>query len=195
MRVASLFREWDCVGALLGRSAQIVCPLLEQTRVRQYPPAVTAIKISALPPGSDTHLQIRRAHRSAATWVDVIETGIIIQKYRHQGKTAEFSVKVTLKLDRWSWKTIGRAPLLSHLKLWASIGSHIWINILFGPLCVTLTFRLWPWPFAWTSLLPKVIIPWNLMVILWQNHCECVMDRDRQTNVWTGLFIKLLGRS
>ena len=59
------WREWDCV--LLVRSAAD----REHTRVRQYPPAVTAIKISALLPGAI--LQIRRAPRSAATWVDVID--------------------------------------------------------------------------------------------------------------------------
>ena len=33
-------------------SPQVVWPPREQKRVRQYPPAVTAIKISALPPGA-----------------------------------------------------------------------------------------------------------------------------------------------
>ena len=37
-----------CLAAL----RQIVWPLREHTRVRQYPPAVTAIKISALLPGA-----------------------------------------------------------------------------------------------------------------------------------------------
>ena len=45
---------------------------------------------------------------------------------------------------------------------------------------MTLTLHLWPWPFAWTSLLPKVIIPGKLMMILRENHCERVMDRDRE---------------
>ena len=56
----------------LAAPRQIAWPLREHTRVRQYTPAVTTIKISALLSVSDNHLQIRRAPRSAATWVDVI---------------------------------------------------------------------------------------------------------------------------
>ena len=44
------WREWGCVG--LAAPRQIVWPLREQTQVRKYPPAVTAIKISALLPGA-----------------------------------------------------------------------------------------------------------------------------------------------
>ena len=67
------WREWDCVGALLGCSAA--------DRVAATP-AHTSQGVSASchcnqnfcpPSGSDTHLQIRRAPRSAATWVDVIQ--------------------------------------------------------------------------------------------------------------------------
>ena len=37
---------------------------------------------------------------------------------------------------------------------------------------VTLTFDLWPWPFARTSLLSLVITPENFMMIQWQEHSE-----------------------
>ena len=37
---------------------------------------------------------------------------------------------------------------------------------------VTLTVDLWPWPFAWTSLLSLVKTPENFMMIWWQEHCE-----------------------
>ena len=37
---------------------------------------------------------------------------------------------------------------------------------------VTLTFDLWPWCFAWTSLLSIIITPKNFMMIRWQEHCE-----------------------
>ena len=54
---------------------------------------------------------------------------------------------------------------------------------------VTLTFDLWPWPFAWTSLLSLVITPENFMMIWWWEHGEKgVTDRrtdgqtDRQTD-------------
>ena len=48
---------------------------------------------------------------------------------------------------------------------------------------VTLTFDLWPWPLAWTSLLSMVITPENFM-IRWQEHSKKVwqVDTGRQTD-------------
>ena len=37
---------------------------------------------------------------------------------------------------------------------------------------VTLTFDLWPWPFAWTLLWSLVITPENFMMIRWWEHSE-----------------------
>ena len=37
---------------------------------------------------------------------------------------------------------------------------------------VTLTFDLWPWPFAWTSLLSLVITPENFMMTGWWKHSQ-----------------------
>ena len=88
-----------------------------------------------------------------------------------------------------------RAPLLSNIKLCALFHHHMWIQT--GVLVrkqlswvltsVTLTFDLWPWPFAWTSLLSLVITPENFMMIRWWEHSEKgVTDRqtDRRTD-WT----------
>ena len=53
---------------------------------------------------------------------------------------------------------------------------------------MTLTFDLWPWPFAWTSLLSLVITPANFMMIRWWEHGEKgVTDgqTDRQTDLYT----------
>ena len=50
---------------------------------------------------------------------------------------------------------------------------------------VTLTIDLWPWPFAWTSLLSMVLTPDNFMMIRWWKHSEKgVTDRptDRRTD-------------
>ena len=50
---------------------------------------------------------------------------------------------------------------------------------------VTLTFDLWPWPFAWTSLLSLVTTLENFMMIWWGEHSQKgVTDRrtDRQTD-------------
>ena len=50
-----------------------------------------------------------------------------------------------------------------------------------------LTFDLWPWLFAWTSLLSMVITPENRMVMRWGEHGEKVVmggRTDKQTD-WT----------
>ena len=97
-------------------------------------------------------------------------------------------------LEIW-WMTLknNRAPLLSTIKLYASFYHHMWIQIgvtvrkrlNWVMTSVTLTFDLWPWPFAWTSLLSLVITPENFVAIRWQEHSEKgVTDRqtDRQTD-------------
>ena len=73
-----------------------------------------------------------------------------------------------------------RAPLLSIIKLYASFHCHMWIQtgvrvrkrLSWVLTSVTLTFDLWPWPFAWTSLLTMVITPENFMMIRWWEHGE-----------------------
>ena len=86
-----------------------------------------------------------------------------------------------------------RAPLLSIIKLYASSHHHMWIQtgvtvrkrLSWVVTSVTLTFDLWPWPFAWTSLLSLVITPENFMMIGWWEHSQKgVTDRrtDRQTD-------------
>ena len=86
-----------------------------------------------------------------------------------------------------------RAPLLCCFQLCAWFHCHMWIQtgvrvrkrLSWVVTSVTLTFDLWPWPFAWTSLLTMVITPENLMMIRWWEHGEKgVTDRrtDRQTD-------------
>ena len=73
-----------------------------------------------------------------------------------------------------------RAPLLSIIKLYASFHHHMWIHtrvtvrkrLSWVLTSVTLTFDLWPSPFAWTSLLSLVITPENFMMIRWWEHGE-----------------------
>ena len=88
-----------------------------------------------------------------------------------------------------------RAPLLSIIKLYASFHHHMWIQtgvtvrkrLSWVLTSVTLTFDIWLWPFAWTSLLSLVITPENFMMIRWWEHGEKgVTDgrTDRQTD-WT----------
>ena len=85
-----------------------------------------------------------------------------------------------------------RAPLLCCFQLCAWCHCHMWIQtgvrvrkrLSWVLTSVTLTFDLWPWPFAWTSLLTMVITPENFMMIRWWEHGEKRCDRrtDRQTD-------------
>ena len=103
-----------------------------------------------------------------------------------------FFVSCDLDIWRMTLKN-NRAPLLCYFKLCTSFRSHMWIQtgvtvrkwqnwVLTS---VTLTFDLWPWPFALTSLLSMAITPENFMMVRWQEHSEKgVTDRqtDRQTD-------------
>ena len=83
-----------------------------------------------------------------------------------------------------------RAPPLSNIKLYASFHRNMWIQtgvtvrkLLKGVMTsVTLTFELWPWPFAWTSLPPLVITPEHFMMIRWWEHCRKVWRTDGRTD-------------
>ena len=82
-----------------------------------------------------------------------------------------------------------RAPLLSIIKLYASFQHHMWIQtrvtvrkrLSWVLTSVTLTFDLWPWPFARTSLLSLVITPESFMMIWWWEHGEKGVT-DRRTD-------------
>ena len=82
-----------------------------------------------------------------------------------------------------------RAPLLSIIKLCASFHHHMWIQtgvtvrkrLSWVVTSVTLTFDLWPWPFAWTLPWSLVINPENYMIIRWWEHSQKGVT-DRQTD-------------
>ena len=73
-----------------------------------------------------------------------------------------------------------RAPLLSNIKLYVSFHHHMWVQtgvkvrkrLSWVVTSVTLTFDLWPWPFAWTLPWSVVIIPENFMMIRWWEHSQ-----------------------
>ena len=107
-------------------------------------------------------------------------------KLELQFGNAQFGSKSTIffepcDLGIW-WMTLknNRAPLLSTIKLYASFYHHMWIQtgvtvrtrLSWVMTPVTLTFDLWPWPFAWTSLLSLVITPENFVAIRWEEHSE-----------------------
>ena len=108
------------------------------------------------------------------------------------GQIRRFLEPCDLEIWRMTLKN-NRAPLLSIIKLYASSHHHMWIQTgvtvrkrwSWVVTSVTLTFDLWPWPFAWTSLLSLVITPENFMMIGWWEHSQKgVTDRrtDRQTD-------------
>ena len=95
------------------------------------------------------------------------------------GQIRRFLEPCDLEIWRMTLKN-NRAPFLSIIKLYASFHHHMWIQTgvtvrkrLSGVVTsVTLTFDLWPWPFAWTSLLSLVITPENFMMIRWWEHSQ-----------------------
>ena len=88
-----------------------------------------------------------------------------------------------------------RAPLLSNIKLYESFHRNMWIQTgvtvwkrLNGVMTfVTLTFDLWPWPFAWTFLLSLVITPENFMMIQWWEHSQKGVTEGRLWRIWSQL--------
>ena len=100
---------------------------------------------------------------------------------------SQFFESCDLEIWRITLKN-NRAPLLSNTNLYASFHHHLWIQtgvtvrkwLSWVVTSVTLTFDLWPWPFACTSLLSLVI-----------------RQADRRTGGRTAgqPFIELLGRS
>ena len=108
------------------------------------------------------------------------------------GQIRWFLEPCDLEIWRMTLKN-NRAPILGIIKLYASFHHHMWIQtgvtvrkrLSWVVTSVTLTFDLWPWPFAWTSLLSLVITPENFMMIRWWEHSQKgVTDRrtDRQTD-------------
>ena len=95
------------------------------------------------------------------------------------GHIRRFLEPCDLEIWRMTLKN-NRAPLLSIIKLSASFHHHMWIQtgvtvrkrLSWVVTSVTLTFDLWPWPFARTSLLSLVITPENFMMIPWWEHSQ-----------------------
>ena len=101
-----------------------------------------------------------------------IQTGVTVRKRPIWIKFDDFEIwRMTLKNNT--------APLLGIIKLYASFHHHMWIQagvtvpkrLSWVVTSVTLTFDLWPWPFAWT-------LRW------WEHSPKGVRDRwtDGQTD-------------
>ena len=104
------------------------------------------------------------------------------------GQIRRFLEPCNLEIWRMTLK-INRAPLLSNIKPYASFHHHMSIQagvtvrkrLSWVVTSVTLTFDLWPWPFAWTLLWSLVITPDNFMMIRWWEHSQKGVT-DRQTD-------------
>ena len=114
------------------------------------------------------------------------------------GQIRRFLEPCDLVIWRMTLKN-NRAPLLSNIQLYASFYHHMWIQtgvtvwkrLSWVVTSVTLTFDLWPWPFAWTLHWSLVIIPENFMMIwLWEHGQKGVTDRqmDRRTDGQTSVL-------
>ena len=108
-----------------------------------------------------------------------IQTGVKSPETPNLGQIWCFLEPCDLEIWRMTLKN-NRALLLSIIKLYASFHHHMWIQtgvtvrkrLSWVLTSVTLTFDLWPWPFAWASLLSLVITPENCMMIRWWEHGE-----------------------
>ena len=106
--------------------------------------------------------------------------------------------RMTLKNDT--------VPLLINVELYASFHHHMCIqtgvtvrkHLSWVVTSVTLTFNLWPWPFARTLPWSLLITPENVMMIRWWEHNQKGVTggrTDRRTDGQKIPFIELLGRS
>ena len=102
------------------------------------------------------------------------------------GQMRRFLEPCDLEIWRMTLKN-NRAPLLSiikpnawfHHQMLIQIGVTVRKRSSWVVTSVTLTFDLWPWHFAWTSLLSLVITPENVVMIRWWEHSQkCVTDRQ-----------------
>ena len=109
------------------------------------------------------------------------------------GEIRRFLEPCDLEIWRMTLKN-NRAPLLSIIKLYASF-HHMWIQtgvtvqkrLSWVVTYVTLTFDLWPWPFAWTLLLSLVITPENFMMIRWWEHSQKGVTDGHLWRIWSQL--------
>ena len=107
------------------------------------------------------------------------------------GQIQRFLEPCDLGIWRMTLKKNNRAPILSIIKLYASFHHHMWIQIgvtvrkrlSWVVTQVTLTFDLWPWPFAWILTWSLVITSEKFMMIRWCQKGVTDRQTDRQTYI------------
>ena len=100
------------------------------------------------------------------------------------GQIRQFLEPCDLEIWRMTLKNIWAPSLCCfqlcawfHCHMWIQTGVRVWKRLSWVLTSVTLTFNLWPLPFAWTSLLSMVITPENFMMIRrWEHGEKCVTD-------------------
>ena len=116
-----------------------------------------------------------------------------------QSGNAQSGSNSTLFRAAWPWnltddlKKQKRTSPKHHKAICIISSSYVNSNRSHSPETVKLGYELcdldiWPWPFAWTSLLSLVITPENFMMKRWWKHSQKgVTDRrtDRQTDIQT----------
>ena len=103
-----------------------------------------------------------------------IQTGVTVRKRLMWVKICYFLSPVTLKFDRWPWKTIrnlfyAASNYVHHFVAFCEFKLEFMVRPKLGQ---NLLWPLWSWPFAWTSCLSMVITPENFMMTRWLEHCE-----------------------
>ena len=84
-----------------------------------------------------------------------IQTGVTVRKRPNLGQIRQLLAPCDLEVWRMILKN-NRAPLVRNIKLYVSFHHHMWIQtgvtvrkrLSWVVTSVTLTFDLWPWPFA-----------------------------------------------
>ena len=94
--------------------------------------------------------------------------------------------RMTLKNNRASLLCCFQRCAWFHCHMWIQTGVRVRKRLSWVLTSVTLTFDLWPWPFAFPSLLTMVITPKKFMIRWWEHGEKGVTDRrtDGQTD-WT----------
>ena len=107
-----------------------------------------------------------------------IQTGVTVRKCPIWVKFCDFSAVWPWNLTDDLEKQQGTSPK-QHQAICIISSSYVNSNWSYSPetkiwvvTSVTLTFDLWPWPFAWTLPWSNVITPENFMMIRWWEHSQ-----------------------
>ena len=113
------------------------------------------------------------------------------------GQIRRFLEPCDIEIWRMTLKN-NRTPLLSNIKLYASFHHHMWtqtwvtVRKRLSWVVTSVTFDLWPWPFAWTLLWSLVITPGNFIMIRWCEHSQKgVTDRQTENTICRAAWSQL----